>query len=182
VKALRAVWGEGGLNPLQGRPCNRPSPHAQIFFLSAGLLIIVFEIKQSNGGALSPARQCQSSQALRCRSLVARRWAGWNPRIYFRNQSGRTRGAAKSSASPRSGTAWLIRTQNLEIKYRKPTTRCHGIRGGFNPAGLVGPGGGSTHFREIRIYFFLRLTSTASGEDTQKIAAKFRVGGVGRAT
>jgi ParB-like nuclease domain len=171
--------GVGGLNPWRRPPCYRPSPHAEISFSSRNPLIIFFEIKQSNGGALSPERQCKLSQAVTC-GISGGEWVldGF-ARICFRSPFGPTRGAVKSSASSRSGTAWLIRTQNLEIEYRKPTTGCRETRGRFNPARFVGlgPRSGSTHFRGIRIYFFLRLTSTASGEDTQKIAAKFRVGG-----
>jgi hypothetical protein len=112
----------------------RLPPHAQIFFPRAKPLIIFFKSKKSNGDALSSVQQCKASQALRRRVLIGRRWAHWNPRIYFHSQSERTRGAVKSSVGPRSRTAGLIRTRNLQIKYRKPTI------GSDGPAGIKSTG------------------------------------------
>src|SRR5258707_924642 len=106
--------------------------HAQICFPSAKLLIIFFKSKKSNGGALSSAQRHKPSQALKRRVLGGGRWAGWHSGIYFRSQFGRPWGAVKSSVDPGSRTAGLIRTRNLEIKYRKPTCRCPSTPGGLN--------------------------------------------------
>jgi hypothetical protein len=124
--------------------------HAQIFFLSAELLIIFFEIKQSNGGALSPKRQCESFQALTCGVPRGGCGLGSFPRICFPSQFGQTRGAVKSSASSRSGTAWLIRTQNLEIKDRKPIGCGLGPQGGLKTLDLSAGNraAANTHIRE----------------------------------
>jgi hypothetical protein len=161
---------QGGLNLRGLGSCYRPCPHAQIFFPSAKPLIIFFESKKSNGGALSSAQQYKPSQALRRRVLGRRRRAGWKSGIYFGSQFVRPRGAVKSSVDPGSRTAWLIPTRNLEIKYRKPTLGRHRPRGGLNPAGLVGPGPwpSRTHFREIRIYFFIRTQALAGLDHAQK--------------
>jgi hypothetical protein len=156
---------QGGLNPWGLGASNRPASHAQIFFLSAKLLIIFSEIKQSNGGALSPDRRCESLQALTCSVLGGGCVLDGYPRICFRSRFGQTRGAVKSSARSRSRTAWLIRSRNLEIRYRKPTTRRLRSPGGLNlwrlrPETARQAG---THFREIRKLFLFALKHPGLG-------------------
>jgi hypothetical protein len=172
-----AVGGVGGLIPLRARPCNRLPPHAQIFFPSAKPLIIFFKSKKLNGGALSSAQQCKPSQALRRRVLGRSRGAGWNLRIYFRSQSRRTRGAVKSSVDPGSRTVGLIRTRNLEIEYRKPSTYRPGTSGGLGLKRPSADRGPARAFPRNPNLFFFGSQAAASGAGTWKIAAKFRVGG-----
>jgi len=157
---------------------NRPGPHAQIFFLSAKLLIIFFKSKKSNSGAVSSSLQCKPSQALRRRILGGRRWAGWNSRIYFRSQSARTLGAAKCSVGPRTRTAGLIRVQNLEIKYRK-ATRPRQPQGGLNLRRLSAGDrvAGSQAFPRNSKLFFLRLPSSSFGWATRKNRREIQGGG-----
>jgi hypothetical protein len=106
-------------------------------------LIIFLKSKKSKAGALLSAQHCEPFQALRRSVLGEVRLAGWNLRIHFRSQSGQTGRGVKSSVDPSSGTAGLIRTQNLGIKYRKPTCRLHAPLGGLNlrrlTAGTAGP-------------------------------------------
>jgi hypothetical protein len=178
------AWGEGGLNPWGLGASNRPASHAQIFFHSAKLLIIFFISKKSNGGALSTAQQCKPSQVLRRGVLGGRSWIGWNSRIYFRSQSGRTRAAVKSSVGPRSRTAWLRPGTPGGLNLKGPFGR--GPHGSLAPKisklntesplpAVPGPPGGSisgafrpgtaqqagAHFREIPKTFFVRAQATA---------------------
>ena len=164
---------------------NRPCPHAQIFFPSAKPLIIFFESKKSNGGALSSAQQYKPSQALRRRVLGRRRRAGWKSGIYFRSQFVRPRGAVKSSVDPGSRTAWLIRTRNREIKYRKPTACRLRTPRGIKSLAPCRPGTvarqAGTHFLEIRKTFFVCAQAPWAWARLKNVA-KFRVGGVGSGT
>jgi hypothetical protein len=150
-----------------------------MFFLSAKPLIIFFEIKQSNGGALSPERQCKPSQALTCGVPGCGCALDGFPRICFQGQFGQSRGAVKTSVSSRSRAAWLVPTRNLEIKYRKPTMGRHGTRGGIRSLAPCRPGTVArlNVFPRNSNYFFYPHTSNRWAWATRKIAAKFRVGG-----
>jgi hypothetical protein len=113
--------GVGGLNPCHTHPGYHPGPHAQIFFPGAKPLIIFFKSKKSNDEALLREPQCESLQALTRCVLGARRRDRWKSGIYFRSPSRWSRMGVRSSVDPGSRTAGLIRVQNREIKYRKPT-------------------------------------------------------------
>jgi hypothetical protein len=166
------------------RGSNRPASHAQIFFLSAELLIIFLEIKQSNGGALSPERQCKPLQAVTRGVPVGGCVLDRFPGICFQSLFGETRGAVKSSVSSRSGTAWLIRTQNLEIKYRKPTGRPLGPLGGIETLRLsAGNRVASPRAfpRNSKNFFCLRSSTPGLGPGS-KMSRNSGWGGVGSGT
>jgi hypothetical protein len=129
-----ASWrkGVGGLNPWPRPSCYHPCPHAQIFFRRGIPLIIFFKSKKSNGGALRRKPQRESFQALTRSVLGARRRARWKSGIYFRSPSRWTRRGVRASVDPGTRTAGLIPSQNLGIKYRKPTRHAGRPQGGLN--------------------------------------------------
>jgi hypothetical protein len=57
-QGLAPPRGVGGLTPQQGRPCYRPGPHAQIFFISRKVLIIFLNVEFSNVPGLNPLGFC----------------------------------------------------------------------------------------------------------------------------
>jgi hypothetical protein len=167
--------GEGGLKPWQAHTCYRPCPHAQIFFLSAKPLIIFFEIKQSNGGALSPERQCKSLQALTCAVPGGGCVLDGFPRICFQSQFGQTRGRLNLRRVPDPGPYGSFLREIWKLDTESPPW----TRGGLNLSRLVGlgPWPGRTRFREIRNYFFYPPPSNRGAWVTLKNRREIQGGG-----
>jgi hypothetical protein len=119
---------------------NRPCPHAQIFFLSAKPLIIFFEIKQSNGGALSPERQCRPSQALTSGVPGGGCVLDGFPRICFQSQFGQTRGRLNLRRVPDPGPHGSFLRRISKLNTESPPWVAMGSEGGVRSLGRCRPG------------------------------------------
>src|SRR5579862_1115184 len=95
-------------------------------------MIIFFKSKKSNAAALLISRRCKPYQALTLSVGAGGRLFDRIAGICFQCPFGEDRGAVKTSVGSRSRTARLVRTQNLEIKYRKPTASGRATLGGLN--------------------------------------------------